>query len=289
MLVTGETGAGKEVFARRLHAASRRRAGPLVVVNCAALPDSLIEAELFGYDEGAFTGARRQGTVGRIREAHGGTLMLDEIGDMPLLLQTRLLRVLEDKTVMPLGGGRAAPVDFQLVCATHCDLAALAAAGRFRADLMFRVNGYEARLPSLRERDDRRALIRRLFAETGGDAKQLTLADEALAALCAFPWPGNVRELLAVLRTLTALAEPDAEIGVDLLPARIGEASIDAPSLVAEHDDGASQPTPLADVTQQEIRQALRAAGGNVAQAAARLGLHRSTLYRHLRRQQDGH
>ncbi|MBB1601398.1 sigma-54-dependent Fis family transcriptional regulator [Variovorax sp. UMC13] len=288
VLVTGETGAGKEVFARRLHAASRRRAGPLVVVNCAALPDSLIEAELFGYDEGAFTGARRQGTVGRIREAHGGTLMLDEIGDMPLLLQTRLLRVLEDKTVMPLGGGRATPVDFQLVCATHRDLAALAASGRFRADLMFRVNGYEARLPSLRERGDRRALVRRLFAETGGDAKRLTLADEALAALCAFPWPGNVRELLAVLRTLTALADPDTEIGIDMLPARIGEAATGATALLAAHDEVQSQPPPLADLTQQQIRAALHAAGGNVAQAAARLGLHRSTLYRHLRRQQDG-
>lgn len=288
VLVTGETGVGKEVFARRLHAASQRRAGPLVIVNCAALPDSLIEAELFGYDEGAFTGARRQGAAGRIREAHGGTLMLDEIGDMPLLLQTRLLRVLEDKTVMPLGGGRAASVDFQLVCATHCDLAALAASGRFRADLMFRVNGYEARLPSLREREDKVVLVRKLFAQAGGQAHRLSLSDEALQRLCDFSWPGNVRELLAVLRTLTALAESDTEIGIELLPARIQSAAVVAsPAGVHESDPAlrATAATPLADLTHQEIRSALCAADGNVAQAAARLGVHRSTVYRHLRRE----
>ena len=289
VLVTGETGVGKEVFTRRLHAASQRRAGPLVVVNCAALPESLIEAELFGYDAGAFTGARRQGAIGRIREADGGTLMLDEIGDMPLLLQTRLLRVLEDKTVMPLGAGRATPVDFQLVCATHCDLVALAASGGFRPDLMFRVNGYEVRLPSLRERLDKRALTLQCFAELGGNAQRVTLGADTLAALLAFPWPGNIRELVGVLRTLLALAEAGSEIRADALPARFGGVATNW----RNSDTVAQRPVvptlsptlPLADLAQQEIGNALKAAAGNVAQAAQRLGVHRSTIYRYLQRQ----
>lgn len=303
VLVTGETGVGKEVFTRRLHAASQRRAGPLVIVNCAALPESLIEAELFGYDEGAFTGARRQGAVGRIREAHGGTLMLDEIGDMPLLLQTRLLRVLEDKIVMPLGAGRATPVDFQLVCATHCDLVALAAGGSFRPDLMFRVNGYEARLPSLRDRADKGTLMLQRLAELGGDARHVTLGAEALAALQAYPWPGNIRELVGVLRTVVALAEDDSEVTLEALPAQFScpdtaaSTALDAALDSAASGSGdmacgaATGPLPrslplslpLADVAQLEIRNALKATAGNVAQAAARLGVHRSTVYRHLR------
>jgi transcriptional regulator of acetoin/glycerol metabolism len=282
VLVTGETGVGKEVFTRRLHAASQRHAGPLVIVNCAALPESLIEAELFGYDEGAFTGARRQGAMGRIREAHGGTLMLDEIGDMPLLLQTRLLRVLEDKTVMPLGAGRAAPVDFQLVCATHCDLVALSASGDFRPDLMFRVNGYEARLPSLRDRADKGDLILQRLAELGGNIRRITLSPEALAALQAYPWPGNIRELVGLLRTVVALAGDDSEITTDDLPKRFSHptALIDSNGEMAASTDS----KPLADVAQQEIRNALKESDGNVAQAATRLGVHRSTVYRHLRR-----
>ncbi|MFG5407976.1 sigma 54-interacting transcriptional regulator [Piscinibacter sakaiensis] len=152
VLVTGETGSGKEVFARRLHAAGRRRGGPFVAVNCAALPDTLIEAELFGYEEGAYTGARRRGMPGRVREADGGILFLDEIGDMPALLQTRLLRVLEERAVTPLGGGRRIAVDFDLVCATHRDLDAMVADGRFRADLLYRIDGWRVTLPPLRAR-----------------------------------------------------------------------------------------------------------------------------------------
>jgi transcriptional regulator of acetoin/glycerol metabolism len=285
VLVTGETGVGKEVFARRLHAASRRRTGPLVIVNCAALPESLIEAELFGYDEGAFTGARRQGAAGRIREAHGGTLMLDEIGDMPLLLQTRLLRVLEDKTVLPLGGGRPTPVDFQLVCATHSDLAGLSASGGFRPDLMFRVNGYEARLPSLRDREDKVPLTLQLFAELGADSKGVTLGAEALAALQAYPWPGNIRELVGVLRTLIALAEVGSEIAADALPARFSSSTGNSPQDARLTGTVPMLPLPLAGIAQQEIRNALKATAGNVARAADRLGVHRSTIYRYLRRQ----
>lgn len=292
VLVTGETGAGKEVFARRLHAASRRRGGPLVVVNCAALPESLIEAELFGYEDGAFTGARRRGALGRIREAHGGTLLLDEIGDMPLLLQTRLLRVLEDRVVTPLGGGRATAVEFQLVCLTHRDLPAMVSDGGFRADLLFRVNGHQVHLPALRARSDQRALMHRLFAELGGAARGLRLSDEAVEALQRHRWPGNVRELVAVLRTSIALAgDEEVEIGVERLPAslrpevaevaEVASAMRAMPAMPTPPERG---PMPLAHAAQHAIETALAAARGNVARAARVLGVHRSTVYRYLRR-----
>ncbi|WP_213959107.1 sigma-54-dependent Fis family transcriptional regulator [Variovorax sp. dw_954] len=285
VLVTGETGVGKEVFARRLHSASRRRGGPMVVVNCAALPETLIEAELFGYEEGAFTGARRQGAAGRIREAHGGTLMLDEIGDMPLMLQTRLLRVLEDRVVTPLGAGRPVQVEFQLVCATHCDLPALSATGAFRADLMYRINGYALRLPSLRERTDKSLLIRRLFDELGGKAAKLRLQDDAADALARQPWPGNIRELVSVLRIMIALAEPGSVLGVGSVPSnREAGLSTGAAPFEPAVADPVRQVLQLSDVEARAIHAALEAAGGNVARAASSLGLHRSTLYRHLRR-----
>jgi len=210
--------------------------------------------------------------------------MLDEIGDMPLLLQTRLLRVLEDKTVMPLGAGRPAPVDFQLICATHCDLVALSASGEFRPDLMFRVNGYEARLPSLRDRANKAALILLCFAELGGSARRINLSPDALAALQTCPCPGNIRELVGMLRTVIALAEDDSEIAESALPERLT-----FPIALPHHHDKLTAPAladsmPLADMAQQEIRNALRESGGNVTQAATRLGVHRSTVYRDLRR-----
>ncbi len=289
VLVNGETGSGKEVFARRLHAASRRSAGPFVAVDCASLPETLIEAELFGYEDGAFTGARRRGAPGRIREAHGGMLFLDEIAEMPLALQTRLLRVLEERTVRPLGGGQGVAVDFDLACATHGDLPALVAAGRFRADLMYRVAGFTVALPPLRERADRHALIARLFLESGGAARELRLEDEALEALAACPWPGNVRELRSVLRSMVALAEPGDAVGVDALPASLRAMPATPATAAASVRDGASpafgSPPPLVTITRQAIAQALQDCGHDVAEASRRLGIHRSTVYRHLARE----
>jgi len=279
VLVTGETGSGKEVFARRLHGMSRRKAGPFVAVNCAALPETLIEAELFGYDEGAFTGARRRGMPGRIREAHGGVLFLDEIADMPLAMQTRLLRVLEERVVCALGGGADVRVDFDLVCATHGDLQALCAAGRFRRDLYYRVAGFTVTLPALRQRGDREALIARLFAEAGGKAKGLQLDAAALQRLCACDWPGNVRELISVLRSTNALAEPGERISVMHLPAELrGEVSTQTGAPTAEREE---LPHPLAELTHNAIARTLQECGQNVAEAARRLGVHRSTVYRH--------
>lgn len=285
VLVTGETGSGKDVFARRLHAASRRRTGPFVALDCACLPESLIEAELFGYEEGAFTGARKRGCPGRIREAEGGVLFLDEIGEMPIGLQSRLLRVLEERVVVPLGGGRGVPVDFDLICATHQNLEAMVRAGRFRADLMYRLAGFTASLPALRERADRRDLIARLFDELGGAQRELRLHGDALDRLAAHAWPGNVRELRSVLKSLIALAEPGADVGVDALPASV-VGSARAAAAVAVRETAAPAPESLRDATHQAISQALASCGQDVAQAARMLGVHRSTVYRYLARQQ---
>ncbi|CAD5372991.1 Transcriptional regulator of acetoin/glycerol metabolism [Rubrivivax sp. A210] len=302
VLVTGETGSGKEVFARRLHAASRRAGGPFVAVNCAALPEALIEAELFGYEEGAYTGARRRGSPGRVREAEGGTLFLDEIADMPLLLQTRLLRVLEERKVQPLGGGAATAVDFQLICATHGNLPALAAHGAFRSDLLYRVAGYTVALPPLRDRADRHALIEKVLADVGAAARGVRLDDEALVLLAAQPWPGNVRELASTLRGLVALAAAGEAVTAARVTAhlRLAEPELRAPA-VAEHPaatarppgpapvapaapQGATTVSRLEDLERHAIDQALEACGHSVADAARRLGVHRSTVYRHLAR-----
>lgn len=286
VLVHGETGSGKEVFCRRLHAASRRANGPLVAVNCAAFPDTLIEAELFGYEEGAFTGARRRGMQGRLREAHGGILFLDEIGDMPLSLQTRLLRVLEERRVRPLGAAQDFPLDFDLVCATHRDLAQWVREHRFREDLLYRLRGFEVTIPPLRERTDRRQLIASLFDQVGAGSQSLTLSSDALDALDAHPWPGNVRELIVALRSAVALADPGAVLMPADLPIAGGAKGClpDRQAPAAAMKTVAEPEHPLAQLAQQAMEQALVNHQGHVGQAARSLGIHRSTLYRHLAR-----
>ena len=216
VLLCGETGSGKEVFARAVHGASPHAGGAFVAVNCASLPETLIESELFGYRAGAFTGAQRSGRRGKILQADKGTLFLDEIADMPLELQARLLRVLDERQVTPLGTEDTYPVDFQLISASHQNLPALVREGRFREDLYYRLAGIELLLPPLRERSDRRELMRKmLLAEGGPDA---SLLPEAERALLAHAWPGNIRQLRHVLRTATALADGQP-IGHQHLPA----------------------------------------------------------------------
>jgi transcriptional regulator of acetoin/glycerol metabolism len=215
VLLCGETGAGKEVFARAVHDGSPAAAGAFVAINCASLPESLIEAELFGYRAGAFTGAQKAGRRGKVLQADGGTLFLDEIGDMPLELQARLLRVLEERQVTPLGAEETLSVDFQLLSASHRDLAALVEQGRFREDLYYRLAGVELQLPPLRERADRADLIRHLLAAEGGPGTRLTLQAEQL--LMSHPWPGNVRQLRHVLRSACALADGEP-VGLEHLP-----------------------------------------------------------------------
>ncbi len=294
VLLLGETGTGKELLARAIHHDSPRRAGPLVTVNCAALPEQLIESELFGYEEGAFTGARRKGSPGRILQADGGTLFLDEIGDMPLALQARLLRVLQEREVTPLGGAQPVPVDFAIVCATHRDLRALRAAGAFREDLYWRINGLVVRLPPLRERTDLAALAARLLradAVVHGRAAP-ALAPELVALFARHPWPGNIRQLASLLRTAVALTPGEPVLGPRHLPedflddlAPPAERPAAPPTFVAEPPDGAGgrQAMSLDALTLGAIEQALRLHGGNVSAAARSLGVARNTVYRRLR------
>nr|MBP7658995.1 sigma 54-interacting transcriptional regulator [Burkholderiaceae bacterium] len=279
LLLQGESGVGKEVFARAAHASGSRRAGPFVAVNCAALPESLIEAELFGYRPGAFTGASRDGAPGRIREAQGGTLFLDEIGDMPLPMQARLLRVLQDRQVVPLGGGQPVAVEFRLVCATHRLLRHEMDQGRFREDLYYRLNGLTLRLPALRERQDRPALIAAMLRELQPE-RMVRLAPDLADALSAYAWPGNLRQLHNAMRTACALLDPhESLIGWTHLPDDLAD---DLRKLPAARplDDEASD---LRTLSERTIRQIVLACEGNLSDAARRLGISRNTLYRKLR------
>ena len=281
LLVQGETGTGKEVFARELHRRSARSAAPFVAINCAALPESLIESELFGYTPGAFTGARREGSPGLVREADGGVLFLDEIGDMPLSLQSRLLRVLQEREIMPLGGGRAAPVDFALIAASHRDLRGAVEAQAFRADLYYRIAQATVRLPSLRERTDKKALIEQIWHSCGAATTDMRLAADTLDALAAESWPGNFRQLVGTLRALVALGEPGATIDRSLLSDLLPTVALAPPCATKPAPTG--NPTSLHELTVEAMCQALAATGGNTSAAARRLGVNRCTLYRRLR------
>ncbi|MDX2354971.1 sigma-54-dependent Fis family transcriptional regulator [Stutzerimonas xanthomarina] len=276
LLLTGETGTGKEAFARAIHQGSVRAKGPFVALNCAAIPESLIESELFGYRAGTFTGASRQGMKGKLEQANGGTLFLDEIGDMPAHLQTRLLRVLAERELVPLGAATPVSLNVQLVCATHRDLPAMVAAGEFREDLYYRLNGLTVRLPALRDRADRAALIRRVLGREAGD-EQVELTAEAMERLGDYRWPGNVRQLINVLRCAVALAD-DGVIGLDCLPPEIM-------SLPMERSCVARLLETTRDAAEAAHLQAtLEQHGGNVTSAAHSLGINRATLYRKLHR-----
>ncbi|KRB29274.1 sigma-54-dependent Fis family transcriptional regulator [Acidovorax sp. Root70] len=293
VLVQGESGVGKEVFARALHGSGPRRDAPFVAINCAAIPEHLIESELFGHVAGAFTGARKEGHLGRLREAHGGTLFLDEIGDMPLALQTRLLRVLQERSVTPVGASKAVPVDFALVCATHNQLMQAAEQGRFRQDLYYRINGLTVQLPALRERSDFVALLQRLLADLAteqGLGFEVQVAPDLLARLAAYPWPGNLRQLANVLRTACAmLAEGEDTLGWEHMPDDLVQALTAVPAsprsdaAVGAGVDGLPASLSLQQLSQAAIDQALQAARGNMSQAARQLGISRQTLYRKLK------
>ncbi|MBM6593380.1 sigma-54-dependent Fis family transcriptional regulator [Microvirga pudoricolor] len=276
VLVTGETGSGKEVFARAAHAGSSRAARPFVAVNCAALPESLMESELFGYEAGAFTGARARGQRGMLREAEGGMLFLDEIGDMPLPLQTRLLRVLQEREVVPLGNGRPVAVDFALVCATNRNLNRLVEEGAFRADLYFRIAPYTVAMQPLSALPDRAGLIVHLWDQMGGPARGIALGPDCLARLAAHNWPGNYRQLVGCLRAMLALGETGCMLGAEALPLDLRDARPREPAARAAATDS------LDGIARQAMREAVEAAGGNVTLAAKRLGINRSTLYRRL-------
>ena len=279
ILLQGESGVGKEVFVRALHASARTQNGPLVAVNCAAIPESLIEAELFGYKGGAFTGASREGAPGRIREANGGTLFLDEIGDMPLAMQARLLRVLQERHVTPLGGGQPVPVSFRLVCATHRQLRTEMQAGRFREDLYYRLNGLTLNLPPLRERQDFAALMALMLGRLCPQ-RPLSVAPELATALAAYRWPGNLRQLHNALQTACALlGDDEAELSWGHLPE-------DLMDELRPHPQGSAlvavPPGGLREQARHTVQQVVQDCGGNLSEAARQLGISRTTLYKRL-------
>ncbi|WP_350612710.1 sigma-54-dependent Fis family transcriptional regulator [Pseudomonas sp. HY7a-MNA-CIBAN-0227] len=275
LLINGETGSGKEAFAKAVHHASQRAEKSFVALNCAAIPESLIESELFGYRGGSFTGSRKEGMRGKLQQADGGTLFLDEIGDMPLALQTRLLRVLEDRLVVPIGGEPQA-VNVRIISATHRNLLERVQDGSFREDLYYRLNGLEIALPPLRERSDKSQLLDFLLAQEAGDQPVL-LDSAARQALLAFAWPGNVRQLRTVLRTLAALCD-EGRVGFEDLPAIIRQARTQ-PVAVDEPTD-----SPLDDAERLALLNALEQQRWHMTHTAGQLGVSRNTLYRKLRK-----
>jgi transcriptional regulator with PAS, ATPase and Fis domain len=269
----GESGTGKEVLARFIHRASPRTRGPFLAINCAALPETLLESELFGFERGAFTGAQQM-KPGQMELAHGGVLFLDEITEMPLAAQAKLLRVLQEREFLRLGGMRPIKMDVRVIAATNQDLFSAVAHGRFRQDLYYRINVFDIRLPPLRERDQDILLLATSFLEelartNGCPSVQLTPGAEA--ALLAYRWPGNVRELRNAIERASIVCEGPF-IDAEHLSLAVKE---EMPPLAA---------TDLRGLEQQAITRALREGGGNKARAARQLGISRTQLYSRLRK-----
>jgi transcriptional regulator of acetoin/glycerol metabolism len=274
VLLNGETGTGKERLARALHDSSNRHKAPFVAINCAAMPESLIESELFGYQPGSFTGARSKGMRGLIQQADGGTLFLDEIGDMPLHLQTRLLRVLAEQEVMPLGSEKPIKVNIRVIAASHRDLRQLIERGEFREDLYYRLNGAILRLPALRERADKSYLIERIFRELCEQRQRPSrIRGDAMSALLGYAWPGNIRELRNALQYALATAETD-EITVNDLPEEC------LPSVIPRQAMSSVPVREQQTSHAREIEDCLRRQRWNVSAAARELSMSRPTLYR---------
>ncbi|QQX87465.1 sigma-54-dependent Fis family transcriptional regulator [Cupriavidus necator] len=286
LLIHGETGSGKEFLAKALHLASARRGGPFVAVNCAAIPETLIESELFGHLPNSFSGAGPRGKRGLIQEADGGTLFLDEIGDMPRELQSRLLRVLAEGEVLPVGAARPVPVRLRVISATHHSLEQLVADGRFREDLYYRLNGARFTLPPLRARTDLDWLVRKLLQEGGPEGGEITLSPAARERLHRHRWPGNLRELRNVLEYARAVCA-DGYIDVPDLPDSLAGP---APSAVLPQPGSAQSPTAAPFDPHQLppegmlLMQYLRASGWNLSAVARQIGVSRMTLYRRMER-----
>jgi two-component system response regulator PilR (NtrC family) len=283
VLITGESGTGKELVARALHEKSERAAKPFMVVNCGALPEALMESELFGHEKGAFTGAQRQ-TPGIFREAEGGTLLLDEVGELPASLQVKLLRVLQERRVRPVGGSAEVPVDLRVLAATNRDVEADVRAGKFRQDLYYRLNVIRIQVPPLRERrEDIPILAERFVLRFAGElGKQVRgLEADAIRALEAYAFPGNIRELENMMERAVALASSTA-IGLGDLPAEVsGLSASPAPLLARLPAEGCALDSVLGEVERRLILQALERTGGGRKSAAKLLGISfRSLRYR---------
>jgi transcriptional regulator of acetoin/glycerol metabolism len=286
VLISGETGTGKEVVARALHESGNRANGPFMAVNCAAIPEALIESELFGYEPGAFTGGRSKGMRGLIPQAHGGTLFLDEIGDMPQALQTRLLRVLAEREVMPLGANLPVKVDIRVITATHRNIDEMIQRGEFREDLYYRLNGAQLRLPALRVRADKLYVIRRVFEDIIAERNDRTaeratnaaprLRADAISALLVYAWPGNIRQLKNALAFALATAESD-EITVNDLPEQCLSQRITRQRFCLSADARAESDNPLLEMLKEQH--------WNISAVARALGVSRPTVYRQMQRQ----
>jgi sigma-54 dependent transcriptional regulator, acetoin dehydrogenase operon transcriptional activator AcoR len=287
ILLHGATGTGKEAFAKSLHRGSLWSDKPFVTVNCAAIPESLIESELFGYTRGAFTGAAKEGRVGKILQSNGGTLFLDEIGDMPLMLQTRLLRVIEEREVVPLGSEQALPVNLHVISATHRDVLQMIQTGDFREDLYYRLNGVTLHLPLLRDRGDKTDLIRTLLREENAGQDCIKIDEDAFRKLMQYSWPGNIRQLRNVLRTASALCRegvirasnlPQEILDTEPRPAPLAPANTEPAAAVS-----AAESSPSAALREAECAALLRELERmrwNISRTAQTLGISRNTLYR---------
>lgn len=270
VLISGETGTGKEIAARTLHAHGDRANAPFVALNCGALPAELIASELFGHAEGAFTGAAKGGRVGKIAAAHGGTVLLDEIGEMPLALQVALLRVLDTGEVLPVGSAHARQVDVRFVCATNRNLDEMVRTGQFRADLFYRISGLQLTVPALRERSDFESVVAGVCAKLGVDACRI--APDALQQMAHWPWPGNVRQLQHVLRLAFAVHDDTQLLGLDVFNHLLDGLVPDVPTTSTTQHTSVSALNP--------VEETLQRCGGDVAAAAAALGISRATFYR---------
>ena len=316
LLLLGETGVGKDTLARAIHSESQRAGKPYVAVNCAAIPATLLASELFGYAPGTFTGGVKGGRTGKIVASHGGTLFLDEIGDMPLELQAHLLRVLEERTVTPLGSAEAVPVDMKIICATHRNLTDLIAKGHFRKDLYYRIRGAQIVIPCLRDREDLAALVQFIVrdeAGAGAGDSGVTFSESVLDVFRRYPWPGNIRELRNVIRFILSL-HSEKVINLEHLPEQLldfsrqdngygaGEPAGDHHGQGAPHhhdlhtsaaDYGDDRRETAAGTTlleanetaeRRRIVEVLRSNRWNVTEAAEKLGVSRATLHRKIRR-----
>ncbi|MDF1564414.1 MAG: sigma 54-interacting transcriptional regulator [Deltaproteobacteria bacterium] len=281
LLVTGESGVGKEAVARAFHESSPRRGGPFVAINCAAIPETLLESELFGHKRGAFTGAVRD-RKGRFEMASGGTLFLDEIGELPLHLQAKLLRVLQDKTFLPVGEDRVRKLDARIMAATNVDIEAAIARGDFREDLYYRLSVVPVRIPPLRDRpEDIEPLTRHLLMRISGrEGRALLLSPDALDIIRRYRWPGNVRQLQNVIEFAVAMSQGQT-LRPDHLPTEIRQERCSTPR--PEGEAAAELPVAATDPERARIEAALSEAHWNRNRAAERLGISRTTLWRRMR------
>ena len=299
VMILGETGTGKDLLAQAIHGDSDRAGQPFVSLNCASIPDTLIESELFGYEDGAFTGAKKKGSLGKIQQAHGGTLFLDEIGDMPKHLQARLLRVLQERKVNPLGSTKEVDVDVAVISATHKNLKEMIARGDFREDLYYRLNGLVVRLPALRDRTDFQLVVNKILKALCENSIKVTISPPVMDVLRRFHWPGNFRQLHNLLRTAVVMVGCEGQIEMQHLPddfleeLEVGQTPHIAPEVLQAIALAKPSATPAAnpsspdidghrlqDVALSAMANMLRLHKGNVSAAAKALGVSRNTIYR---------